>query len=256
MTLRSACNKIGFVFVVLILVTHDADARQRDYGARSAVRQSAGLSFSIPNFGPDSPACLDTGESGECLLSQDFEFSDPVIGLFYSREGLMVFIGRGTQNDSAFGDMELLETILHFSGTLKPFPGTEDADIQFVVPVALHSDYRRLSSDVSGGSSDRFESTVIALGAGVGVTRATGYTRFAAHVMPFFGLASTSFGLGSGTSSLLNADAELTFGPISGSIGITIGYAFRWQHWNLEEQFVTDEDFTGKQHSIRIGVFW
>lgn len=255
-------NRIGKMGAISVLfcfgLVIETEARQRDYGSQDAARQSVGLSYSIPNFSPDSPSCLSRDGDGNCTSIQDYEFSDPILGLFFSRPGIFVSLARGTQKgvDDEGGDLELIETVIHLSGALRPFPGSRKAMTQFVVPVALHSGYRRLSADGSGGSFDRFESTVLAIGIGVGVVRESGFTRVSAHLMPFFGLASSSFGLGSGTSSLLDADIELTFGPVFGNIGIAAGYSFRWQKWNLEAQFGSDQDFEGMQHGVRIGVFW
>ena len=252
-------SKIGALSILFCFgLVIETEARQRDYGSQGAPRQSVGFSFSIPDFAPDDPSCLSRDVDGICTELQDYTFSDPIFGIFYSRPGILVFLGRGTQNgvDEEGGDLELLQTVIQLSGALRPFPGIREAKTQFVVPVALHSSYRRVSTDVSGGSIDRFESTVLAIGIGVGVLRETGFARISAHLMPFFGLASSSFGLGSGTSSLLDADVELTLGPVFGEFGITLGYSFRWQRWDLEAQFESDQDFTDQQHGVRIGVFW
>ncbi|GMQ80742.1 MAG: hypothetical protein BMS9Abin05_0170 [Rhodothermia bacterium] len=252
-------SKIGALSILIFFgLVIETEARQRDYGSRGALRQSAGFSYSIPDFTPDDPSCLSSDGDGNCTVLQDYRFSDPVFGIFFSRPGILVSLGRGSQNGigEEGGDLELLQTVIRLSGALRPFPGMREANTQFVVPVALHSGYRRVSTDMSEGSIDRFESTVLAIGIGVGVLRESGFTRISAHLMPFFGLASSSFGLGSGTSTLLDADVELTLGPVSGEIGIALGYSFRWQRWDLEAQFGSDQNFTGKEHGVRIGVFW
>ncbi len=258
MTANKISKLVALSMLFVLGWTIETEARQRNYGSRGAPRQSAGISFSFPDFSQIDPSCLSSDEAGNCTVLQDESFSDPIYSIFYSKPGIFVSVGRGTQEsvNEDGTDLEILQTVIQLSGALRPFPALPDAKTQLVVPVALHSGYRRLSADASTGSFDRFESTVLALGIGVGLLHETGSTRISAHVIPFFGLASSSFGFGSGTSSLLDAGVELTVGPISGEIGITLGYSFRWQKWDLAEQFGNDQNFIGKQHGIRIGVNW
>ncbi len=256
-TLRALCLVASF-----ILYTNQAVGVQRGPGSRADMVQSAGLTFSQFDFSPTRVACIQESEDGECELFRSFEFTNPVLGLYYSRPGIQVFIGRGSQGangnstEGNIGDLVLLETTISVYGAARPVPGTEERDIQFIVPYGLHSGFRRLTSGGSGGSTDQFEATVIAVGLGAGIARVSGTTQFLIRAMPFFGLATRSLGFGNGTSTMLDGDAEIRFGPVKGSLGITIGYLFRWQKWNMEEGFSADQDFEGTQHGFRVGVFW
>ncbi len=236
----------------------DAKAQSGRYGATDTPRQSAGLTYSRTDFRAGSASCVVPDGEGGCSQLQKFEFNEPVLGLYYSRPGIQLFLGRGTQRASSEeeGDKQLLETVINITGTLKPFPENREATLQFVLPIGIHSGYRRVTEEMNNTSIDQFEATVVAIGGGVGVNRVAGMTRFSSRLMPYFGLASRSLGFGNGTSFLLEADIEIMFGPISGNMGIAVGYSFQWQKWNLDEQFSKGEDFEGTQHGVRVGVFW
>ena len=191
------------------------------------------------------------------MESSDFDFDRPILGLFYSRPGVQLFIGRGAKGAAGgVGDMELVDTSINVFGMASPFSGGRDSGLEVIFPYGLHSGFRRLTIRDGSTSSDTFEATVIAIGAGAGLQRGIGATRFLVRAMPAFGLASRSFGFGNGTSTLVDIDAELTFGPIAGRLGLALGYQYRWQKWKMEEDFVDDRDYSGTQHGFRLGVFW
>lgn len=236
----------------------DAMAQRRRYGAADSPRQSAGVTYSLTDFSAGGASCVVPDGEGGCSQFQKFEFNEPVLGLFYSRPGIQLFFGRGTQSASSEegGDKELLETVINITGTLKPFPVSRESTLQFVLPIGIHSDYRRVTEEIDNVSIDQFETTVVAIGGGVGVNRVVGMTQFSSRFMSYFGLASRSLGFGNGTSLLFEADIDITFGPISGNLGVAVGYSFRWQKWNLKEQISSGDDFEGMQHGVRVGVFW
>jgi len=250
---------VGCILVAAALTAAatDAHAFQRRYGAGAQTRQSAGLTVTMPDFGPQGASCAVEDPQGGCEQFFDFTFDHPILGLFYSRPGIQLFIGRGQQGGNGeVGDFELLDTSINVYGAARPFSGERERPLQFVLPYGLHSGYRRISAGGRSVSTDQFEATVIAIGAGAGLMKVEGRTQFNARVMPHFGLASQSLGFGNGTTSLVDADAEVTFGPVKGRFGISIGYAFRWQKWNMSGDFVARRKFEGSQHGLRLGVFW
>jgi len=254
----------GHVAVCSILVVAtlaagapDVHAFQRRYGTGPQARQSAGITVTVPDFSPQGASCAVDEPQGGCEQFLDFTFDHPILGLFYSRPGIQLFIGRGQQGGNGdVGDLELLDTSINVYGAARPFSGDRERPLRFVLPYGLHSAYRRISAGGGSVSTDQFEATVIAIGAGAGLMKVEGRTQFNARVMPHFGLASQSLGFGNGTTTLVDADAEITFGPLKGRIGISIGYAFRWQKWNMSGDFVAKRKFEGLQHGLRLGVFW
>jgi hypothetical protein len=252
-------KRAAWLFVPLVLallLVRPAEAFQR-YGGGPAVRQSAGLTLAMPSFRPTSQSCAIPDQEGGCTEFADFTFDNPIVGLFYSRQGIQLFIGRGVQGDvSNVGDLEFLETVIDVYGAARPFQGGSDAALEFYLPFGLHSDYRRVSSQTAGSTADQFEATTIAIGGGAGLMSRRGHTRFSFRVMPHIGLASRSLGFGNGTTALLDSDAELTFGPIRGRFGLSFGYQFRWQRWNMESDFVASRDYEATQHVFRMGIFW
>jgi hypothetical protein len=196
-------------------------------------------------------------ETTGCAGYSDFRFDNPILGLFYSRPGIQLFIGRGVQGDvPTVGDLEFLETVINVYGAARPFENERSASVEFFLPFGLHSDYRRVSSQYQGSTSDQFEATTIAIGGGVGLVGRQGRIRFSLRVRPHIGLASRSLGFGNGTTTLLDSDAEMTLGPISGRFGLSLGYQFRWQRWNMESDFIGSRDFEATQHGFRVGIFW
>lgn len=222
---------------------------QISYGGGRSAGQSVGVSVSSVRF----------SFTGSEVPSANFNFDHPVYGLVLSRPGILVGAGRGRQAQSDGDALTLTDFHLTAWGALRPF---EREGIQPTVPIGLQSSYRRVSRSRDTGSFDAFEFTVLALGAGVGFERQGQTSLVSGRVMPMFGIASRAIGTDTGTSALLDADLDATFGPWGGRFGLSVGYGFRWQRWNLNtSRFLPDAaddtfDYTGSMHTIRLGLLF
>lgn len=228
---------------------------QLSYGGGRSASQAAGLSVSWVQFDYDGSSTPDV----------NFNFSNPAVGVVLSRPGLLANYSRGTQSDPQGDDLTLTDFGLMVYGAFTPFPGKKAGSgnsIVPIVPIGIQTSYRRVSRERDTGTFNAFEFTVAAIGAGLGVQRETGSSQFLIRAMPMFGIAARSFGGDTGTSRLVDVDAELTLGPWSGRFGMMLGYGFRWQDWRLNSsRLLTEEtsdtfDYAGSVHAVRLGLIF
>jgi hypothetical protein len=250
------------VFVAMILWTaallspgQSASAQQFSFRSGAQAVQSLSAGYYLINFEFD-------GE-GEPLFAFDFE--NPAYGIVYTRPHFLVTLALGDQNtdDAGHEKLRLLDLSLTTWGELT-LPGMNAGPSRAYVPIALFSNYRRVSPEGSDGSLlDAFNVTVLGLGAGLGLESALGETvLFEARANPVLGLASSSLADGIGTAYLVDADAQLHLAHLFGAVGLSLGYSFRLQVWNVNTSDLfpeaTDElfDYKGRHHLFRVGINW
>lgn len=243
-------------FLCLLTVSSSV-GRQFTTGESFRPDISAGISINATEFTFDGFDCIEL-----CETTGGFTFSEPMYGIVISRREWMLSLARGTQKGSSevVGDRELITAAILAWTALRPFGLDDPADLRVFVPVGLHSGYRKLSRDGDAGKVDEFESTVIGIGVGIGAEKTSRRTRIAARVIPFVGVATRSVGFGQGTTTMLDADVEVSFGPAVGKFGIMIGYGFRWQKWSLDNVGIMgskgDQEYRETRHGFRLGVSW
>lgn len=248
-----------WLLAVLICLSGVSSSSGRQFTSPDIFRPDigAGVSYTATEFTFDGFDCSDF-----CEQTGEFKFSGPLYGVFVSRQGMMLSLARGTQKGSSevIGDRELITANILAWTALNPFGMDDPDDLRVFVPVGIHSGYRKLSRDGDAGKVDEFESTVIGLGAGLGVEKISRRTLFAARVMPFAGIASRSVGFGQGYTTMLDADVEISFGPAFGKFGLLVGYSFRWQKWSLDNIGIVgsegDQEYRETRHGFRLGLTW
>ena len=105
--------------------------------------------------------------------------------------------------------------------------------------------------------------TVLGLGAGLALESVLGKTvLFEARAYPILGFATSSFTNAIGSAYLIDADAQLHLAQLFGAVGLSLGYSFRYQVWNVNaSNFFPDAadalfDYKGRHHLFRMGVNW
>ncbi len=207
---------------------------------------------------------IDFDFDGDAEPLFSFEFDDPAYGLVYSRPNFLVTFAYGEQRAGADREgLRLVDLSLSTWGELH-LAGLATGRTRVFVPIVLATNYRRVApSGRNAEGLEAFNVTVLGLGAGLGLAHPIGENvRFEARAHPVFGLASSSFVDALGTARLLDADAQVHLGRLFGRVGLSLGYGFRSQFWNVNASNlfpdVTDElfDYKGRHHLFRMGVNW
>lgn len=213
---------------------------------------------------------LDFRYNGEASIPVTFDYAGPVYGVAFSRPSFYASVayGRGDPAPTA-GDpttLQLIDADLFTWAEVIRLLTVDDGRGRLYVPLALHSDYRRVSrsnEDEEEGFTDAFSVTVLGLGTGlVGDLALSRRVHLAGRALPVIGLATRTLGDATGNARLFDADVTLHVAALAGGLGLTAGYAFRVQDWNVGLTGpVTDfaDDFFhygGHQHTLRLGVNW
>jgi hypothetical protein len=245
--------------LALCLLAQAAPAQQFTYD-RDERRATQSVSFGY--------TAIDFQYNGEGTPRTSFAFREPAYGVVYTRPNFSAAIAFGEQAaPDTSGDrrpLRLLDaSITTWGEFFMPRRGSGGAARLFV-PIALHSDYRRVSLEGEENSLvESFNVTVLGLGIGLGYEGQFGpHVGLDARALPIAGLAVRSFGDAAGTSYLVDTDLQLHLSRLVGRVGLTLGYGFRYQVWNgaastlLAELTADLYDYRGSQHLFRVGVNW
>jgi len=233
-------------------------------------RPAAGQQFSFRS-GPQAVQSLSVGYyvidfefDGEETPPFSFNFDQPAYGLVYSRPHFLVTFALGDQE--AGGNREALRlldlSLTTWAELLLSSLGSGSTHVY--VPVALYSNYRRVSPRGDQDSVlEAFNVTVLGLGAGLGLERAFGErTFFTARANPVIGLATSSLTDAFGSAYVIDADVQLHLAELFGRLGLSFGYTFRRQVWNVNVSDIFPDatedlfDYQGQQHLFRMGLNW
>jgi hypothetical protein len=224
------------------------------------------------SFNADRPIAVQAVSFGYYLIDFDydgesdppfrFDFNNPAYGITYSRPSFLVTLGYGQQDADNAGSeaLSLLDLTLTTWGD---FVLSASDRARLFVPVVLYSNYRRVSPQEDSASLDAFNVTVLGLGAGLGASQQLGErVLLEARAHPIFGLASSSFVDGVGSARVLDADVQLHLAQLFGKVGLSFGYTFKSQTWDVNASNLfpdlTDDlfDYRGTQHLFRAGINW
>lgn len=243
------------LIATLMLFAPAQSLAQVSYGGGSAGARSAGPLVSMVDFSFDSDIAPD----------RSFQFDGTAYGAFYGREGFSFRLLRGQSDIGGGEELVLIDGTLAAYGAWRPIPSDRERQVDVYVPVGIQSDYRKVSRRGGEIDTDVFEVTTLALGAGAGITLPVSSTDLAIRSMPFFGIASQSFGQDAGTAAGLTIDVEWATSPIRGRYGLYAGWGYRWQRWLLDAGsiFIRSEDlpnvpdnieYRGSSHTFQIGI--
>lgn len=240
----------GLLLLLVLMLPVTEAVAQFNYGGGSRSARSAGPMLALVDFSFEPSQAPDAS----------FSFSNPAYGLFYSRQGFAFRMMRGSEDLADGTELVLVEGQMQAFGALRPFANQDDASIDLFFPVGIHGDFRRVRK--SGGDVDGtvFEVTVMAATTGIGLTAPVGKSDLSIRSMPFFGVASRSFGNDTGTSAGFSADVEWASPDLRGRFGFYAGWSYRWQRWLLNAATViaTPEsqnvEYRGSMHAIQVGL--
>jgi hypothetical protein len=207
---------------------------------------------------------IDFAYDGEERPPETYDYAAPAFGLTYARPNLLATLAFGNQEAGAGVDgRQLLDVAFTTWGGFSPFAALAAGPTRLYVPVLLHSNYRRVSPEGSESILDDFSVALIGLGTGLGLAQRLGAEALVeARVNPIIGLASSSLADAFGHSRLLDVDAQLHLGALFGGAGLSAGYTFRLQHWNVNASDLLPDvtagllDYRGRLHLFRVGVNW
>jgi len=252
-------NRVWLTVIMLLSLTSTAGAQMFSYNVgqqRPVQSLSVGYTF------------VDFSFAGDGTPTPSFEFSGPLISAVYTRPAFVISIGYGTQAPADptqdKRDLRMLDLSLMTWGALSLYQSEEPGQSRFFLPIVIHSGYRRVAPEGEEDSLlESFNMTVLGLGTGLGFTGRLGNRiLMEARATPIIGLAIRSFGDTRGVSRLIDTDVQFHFGPIYKRFGLSAGYAFKVQAWNISASDMIPSsrddlfDYNSLQHTFRIGVNW
>lgn len=241
---------VAFVAMLLGFVPRPSQAQRLSYGAdRARTVQSLALAYTWIDFAYN-------GGDEEPPIS--FNFAGPAYGLAFTRPNFLASLAV----DEVGSGRRVLDAALFTWGELYPLPRLAEGRFRLYVPIALHSGYRRVVDRSSDNEFDTsFSVTVLGLGAGAGASGRLGeHVIVEGRATPVIGLATREFDGSIGSTRLFDADVQAHLGPLVGRFGLSLGYGFRVQVWNLRASDLFAEvvddlyDYRGARHTVRIGV--
>lgn len=239
--------------LLAIVPAPEAHAQMFSYGGdRPRSVQSLSFAYKIVDFNFD----------GEASAQQTFEFAGPAFGVYYTRPNVTASITYGPDAEDSDRDLRLLDAAIMTWGELV-LTGSP-ASTRLFIPIAIHTNYRRVAPRGSENSIiDSFNLTVLGLGVGLGYSADVRESiRVEARAIPVIGLALRAFGDSAGSSYLFDTDLRIHFMELLGRIGLTAGYGFRTQVWNVDGSDLLlgaqDDllDYSGGQHVFTVGLNW
>ncbi len=252
---RSAFVVVMLWTAAVLLAPGRASARQVSFRSGAQAVQSLSVGYLLIDFEFD-------GDERPLFV---FDFVEPAYGLVYSRPHFLVTFALGDQSADGEGHeaLRLLDVSFTTWGELR-LAGMSAGRSRAYIPIALFSNHRRVSPQGSASSLlDAFNVTVLGLGAGLGLESVLGETvLFEARANPILGFATSSLTDAFGSAYLIDADAQLHLAQLFGAVGLSLGYSFRLQVWNVNTSNLfpdaTDElfDYKGRYHLFRVGINW
>ena len=240
-----------------VLMTLAGDASAQRFSLRSGAQavQSLSVGYYVIDFEFD----------GDEEPPFSFNFDQPAYGLIYTRPHFLVTLAFGTQNPDAdgLGDLRLLDVSLTTWGELR-LRGLSAGPTRLYLPIVLFGNHRRVSPRGNNESIlEDFNVSVLGLGTGLALDRTLGQTAFVeARINPIVGIATSSLTDAFGLAYLVDADLQVHRAAVFGRLGLSFGYTFRYQVWNVNASNLfpdaTDDifDYKGLQHILRAGVNW
>lgn len=231
-------NKSPLLAVLLTLVSADVVAQEEFF---ETGMHSAGLSLGI----------IDHRYTGGAAIAGGISYQGPAFGLSYTGPQLRV-TGLFTRFDGN-------HTLINLSGIgwlLPSFTSKKLNNTILAVPIGTLAAWLRTSGD---DDTAPLGTQAILLGAGGILEHQIGSrTGIKLRAMPLVGFTSTEVADALGFSWATDAEARLEVSEIFSSLGLTIGYIFRYQVWNVNGSrvfsSVVDEayDYNSAIHVISV----
>lgn len=207
---------------------------------------------------------VDFQYAGSEQPAESFTFRSPAYAITLTQPNLLVSIAFADQAAEPTEDLrhlKLLDANLFFWGSFLSFDGSDHA---VYVPLLAHTGYRRVDEQRGGAPAiDAFSINTLGLGTGLAYRgRWSQAMQVSARATPVVGLSLRNFEGSVGSTRLFDADVQVHFGGVFGRFGLSAGYNFRVQNWNVDASDLftdlTDElfDYRNRQHLVRVGLNW
>jgi hypothetical protein len=203
--------------------------------------------------------------NGDADPENRLDFSDAAYGVMYNRPSFSAAVVWGsasrTEGEIA-GDLNVVDATVTFWGNI--FRTSPGGSSYLALPIVIHSGYRSVDPTLSSTTNDSFSYSSLGIGGGLSF-HAEPSSRFWLDVRlwPVISMSFRSFEGFAGSTFLVDSDAQLHVVDLFGSIGLSVGYGFRYQTWNNDETGLpggflrADQfDYKSSQHMARIGINW
>lgn len=194
--------------------------------------------------------------------TESFDYEAPAYAISFAQSNMEASIAFGHQNAGAgLRDLRLLDAELFLWGG---FPITTSRTFRLYLPLVLHSGYRSVDErEQDLPSIDAFNLTTLGLGTGVGLESTLGRRiQLRGQITPLAGLALRTLEGTAGRTWLLRGKAQLHIPRVIRRYGLSIGYTYRYQRWNIDASdlfpTISDDlfDYKNRQHVFHVGVNW
>ncbi|MEM1271412.1 MAG: hypothetical protein AAF752_12885 [Bacteroidota bacterium] len=230
---------------------------------------AAAQMFSYESGRPDARRTLTAGYyalnftyQGDGQPFPRLDFDRPVYGIRFAQPGFEVQLMYGPQSAEdgpSDIDVQLLDVGLLIYGGL---PLTRQERFRLSLPIALNSAYRVVGDDFNAGlTNEVFNFTTFGLGAGLALeSKLTNRVTLDAKALPIGGLLLRSFEGTAGTTGLIDASVQLSFLDLFGTRGLSVGYGYRGQNWNVNASDLSvgleDDtfDYSSVHHAFFVGL--
>ena len=208
---------------------------------------------------------IDFEYNGQGSPENRLDFSDAAYGVMYNRPSFSAAVVWGQAKREAGtvgGDLNIVDANLTFWGNI--YRTKSGGASHFGIPIVIYSGYRSVDPALSTSPNNGFTYTNLGIGGG-----ATFHSEVSSHfwidvrAWPVISMSFRSFEGFSGSSFLVDTDAQIHVVDLLGSMGLSVGYGVRYQTWNNNESSLpgslirADEfDYKSSQHMVRAGINW
>lgn len=193
------------------------------------------------------------------------DFSDAAYGVMYNRPSFAAAIvwGQASREPGTIGtDLNIVDATATFWGNI--LRTGRGGSTQFGVPIVIYSGYRSVDPALSTSPNDGFSYSNLGIGTG-----ATFHSELSPkfwldiRAWPVISMSFRSFQGFAGSSFLVDTDAQLHVVDLFSTVGLSVGYGYRYQTWNNDESGLpggiirADQfDYKSSQHMVRAGLNW
>lgn len=231
----------SLLLLLLVLISREVTAQNLNV---QGARHTVGISL----------AAIDhKSTNGNAPSEVLFDVQGIAVGLFY--------MGPRIRAHGLYGQPEKSRTLLDVSAMawFQPsFARMERSNSTLSVPVGGLIAWRRVTLE-----KNVLAVNAILLGAGGELSYTLGRrARMQIRGIPFVGITGSEVADGIGLSWAADAEARLQIAEVFSSLGLTIGYTFRYQFWNVNGSRAfsnaVDEfyDYNGKVHAVAAGIWF
>ncbi len=193
------------------------------------------------------------------------DFSGPAYGVMYNRASFSAAIvwGNSSREPGTIGtELNIVDASLTFRGNILQWG--RGGSSQFGIPIVIFSGYRSVDPSLSTAPNDEFNYSSLGIGTG-----ATFHSELSSHfwidirAWPVISMSFRSFEGFAGSTFLVDTDAQLHVVDLFNTVGLSVGYGFRYQAWDNKDSGISggiigeDQfDYKSSQHMVRVGINW